>query len=224
MRFALVLLCLAAPANAVTFHLVGAQIDNCTSNVYLPAAGYDDPPVQDPTPCIGKVGMSLDGKLRVIRAAVDGRLRDRWLTLHPGELPPLGATGAPQEPAADETYITNAALRVKLGLDWGGTDDHYAGLHFNKWGNIDKWYLGSVIGNGGYTRLTASWGTSATEPEWSGLGAAGKWYKQRTAVAGPVPKVSPVPLPATAGLLLAGLALTAALRRSWSRCSCSRTA
>jgi hypothetical protein len=210
MRLALVLLCLAAPANAVTFHLVGAQIDTCTSHLSLP--GDDYPPVPDPTPCIGKVGLSLDGKIKVVRAAVDGKLRDRWLTLHPGELPPLGPTGAPQEPDADETYITNAALKVRLGLDWGDPADHYAKLHLNKWGNIDRWFLGTVQGLGAYGRETASWATTAHGLEWSGSGPAGKWYKHRTAVAGPVPQVSPVPLPATAWLLLSGLFATGAGR------------
>jgi hypothetical protein len=206
MRLALVaLLIVAAPANAVTFHLVGAQTDQCTSKVYLPG-GFDDPPVLDPAPCVGKEGISLDGRIRVVRSAIDGPLRSRWLSLlSPGEAPPA----VPSLPGA--TYITDDALKVRLGLDWGGAD-HFAALHFNKWGNIDKWSIGAVRDAGAYDRGTTSFSTYAAGLDYSASGPAGRFYRHRTTVAGPIP-VSPVPLPATAWLLLAGLLATGAASR-----------
>jgi hypothetical protein len=195
----------AAPAQAVTFHLIGATLDTCTSRVFLP--GDDFPPVPDPTPCNGVVGTSLDGSIEIIRAALTGVLERRWLTLWPDELPPLdGLTGLPILPRSDETFIANSALDVRLGFDWGPKADHFAGLHFDGTGNIDQWFIGTAQNLGAYSRETTSLRTSASGLDFSASGPPGQFVREPV---GP----SPVPLPATAWLLMVGALGMVGLRR-----------
>jgi hypothetical protein len=188
MRFLLVLLCLAAPANAVTFHLTGAKLDTCTSYVWI----GNEP---DPTPCIGK-SMSFDGTVRVKNRLVRD-LTDTWVF---SEL-------------ADPSLFQNAqvvglkALKVRLGFKWRG--ERNFGLHFNQSGDLDQWWLTSAQIGGTRWFEAASYGSHALTDTYALDGSAGTMTRARTAVAGPIPATAPVPLPAAVWLLLAGLALLA---------------
>jgi hypothetical protein len=176
----------AAPAHAVTFHLVGATINNCTSHI-----------PDDPAPCAGKVGRTLDGTITLADAL--GPLQGRQLNLWPDELPPLDGNGIPFPLEPNQTYLTNSQFGFGLNFDWGGKADHFAGLTFDAAGNIASWFIGAVIGNGAAFAETASFsGSVISGPDFSATGPAGQFVKE-----GVTP--SPVPLPASAWLLLAGL-------------------
>lgn len=192
MRILIVLLLLAAPAEAVTYRLTGSALTSCQSQVTLPDGTLD------PAPCIGQVGKSFDGRVRLSRAQL-GPLRDRWLYYTPG--------------LAIDPQMPESAFRVRLGFPWEG--EKSVGLHFNRWGGLDRWWFttsreGNTIWN------EAAWqGIHASTPEFYATGSPGRWAKvawrpKATALAAP----SPVPLPASAWLLIAGLLLMLALRQA----------
>jgi hypothetical protein len=189
----LVLLLAAAPAHAITYRLVGATIDTCTSNI-----------PDDPTPCAGKIGRSLDGTITIADAL--GPLPGRQLNLWPDELPPLDGNGIPFPLAPNQTYLTNSQFGFGLNFDWAGKADHFAGLTFDAAGNIASWFIGAVLDNGRLFAETASFsGSVISGPDFSATGPSGQFVKEGI---GP----SPVPLPATAWLMLAGLVGVAGLR------------
>lgn len=210
--FLIVSLCLAvaSPAYAVTYRLTGSKIDTCYSHVYL-----EDGQTPDPTPCIGKTGGSFDGRIRLVRSEIDGPLRNRWLYLPPASDPDLFPTS--------ET-LTSDALRVRLGFPWEG--DVWAGIHLNKRRQIDKWFFGSIAGDRQHE--ATNWGIYTAAPEFTVTGSAGRFSlvpwrpKARTALASAAPPVapSPVPLPASAWLLMAGLLCLA----GWRRMACAAPA
>jgi hypothetical protein len=192
----------AIPANAVTFTLVGATISTCTSHVSVPGSF---PPIEDPTPCIGKVGLSLDGTITLPDAL--GPLQGRQLNLWPDELPPLDGNGIPFPLEPNQTYLTNAQFGFGLNFDWGAKADHFAGLIFDSFGNIKTWFVGAVIGNFA-TETTSFGGTTISGPQFSASGPSGQFIRDDVP---PSPAI--VPLPASAWLLLAGLLSAFGLRR-----------
>jgi hypothetical protein len=189
MRLLIVLLLLAAPANAVTYRLTGSSLDACVSHVYASPEAQEP----DPTPCIGKVGKSFDG-----RVTLPDRLAKGWVFSQLAD--PSLFPGA--------AIVPLSAVRVNLRFRWQGSRSF--AMHFDDAGNLDTWWF-TTRGKWG-TNEAASSGIHIARPTFFANGSGGAMVAQSAARKAVAASPSPVPIPAAGWLLLAATLATACWR------------